>query len=245
MAFRGGFFVLASFPCLFYYDEALRRNQNDEAMTSDKSTEFRQTSSDLLELRNARTDAKLMRSHDASLFLKGPKKIEGCRVKVGDTTCEFEGQFLVDCCKQHQAEVCSDFRNYSVTSMPPHCDEFQGGTMGGFCSPEEEASMKKTTCLNDAGKSEKKKAMQKLRPEPTPVCRLKELGGNCDKEWLSPECCDMYKVFTCQKRRREKSDEQLSNCYKFTGRGIHRSACADQANKLAVETNYAVGNCQR
>eukprot|EP00928_Gymnodinium_smaydae_P023707 TRINITY_DN1945_c0_g1_i2.p1 TRINITY_DN1945_c0_g1~~TRINITY_DN1945_c0_g1_i2.p1 ORF type:complete len:169 (-),score=22.49 TRINITY_DN1945_c0_g1_i2:148-603(-) len=107
MAFLCGFFGLAIFPCLFYYDEALRRNTGDE----------------VLELRAARTDAKLVRSHDASLGFKDQQP--HCNVTVGDTTCEYPGRSLSPgCCKAYQEEVCYGFKERDVTfwTQPP-CDK--------------------------------------------------------------------------------------------------------------------------
>eukprot|EP00928_Gymnodinium_smaydae_P023713 TRINITY_DN1945_c0_g4_i1.p1 TRINITY_DN1945_c0_g4~~TRINITY_DN1945_c0_g4_i1.p1 ORF type:complete len:170 (-),score=19.53 TRINITY_DN1945_c0_g4_i1:120-629(-) len=127
MAFLCGFFGLAIFPCLFYYDEALRRSTGDEALRKDESSEsseFRQMPSDLLELRTARTDAKFVRSHDASLFLKR-NELPQCVVTVGDTKCEYPKKALSpECCKAYQEEVCYGFkeRNNTFRNKPP-CDE--------------------------------------------------------------------------------------------------------------------------
>eukprot|EP00928_Gymnodinium_smaydae_P023712 TRINITY_DN1945_c0_g3_i1.p1 TRINITY_DN1945_c0_g3~~TRINITY_DN1945_c0_g3_i1.p1 ORF type:complete len:192 (-),score=27.90 TRINITY_DN1945_c0_g3_i1:174-749(-) len=124
MAFLRGFFGLVIFLCLFYCDEALRRDVGDESFRDNESSAFGHVSSDLLELRAARTDAKLVRSHETSLSskaskdskaFKGKNKKRRCKVKVGDTTCEFPGRSLSPkCCNEIQKKVCHGFKEQNV-----------------------------------------------------------------------------------------------------------------------------------
>eukprot|EP00928_Gymnodinium_smaydae_P100166 TRINITY_DN9762_c0_g1_i1.p1 TRINITY_DN9762_c0_g1~~TRINITY_DN9762_c0_g1_i1.p1 ORF type:complete len:261 (-),score=45.75 TRINITY_DN9762_c0_g1_i1:125-907(-) len=254
MAYHCGFFGLAIFPCLFYYDEALRRDAHAEALHSDASSELRQMSSDQLELRDARIDAKL----DASLYFKrGAKKSEGeskfqaekmsegCRVKVGDTHCEFAGPFSSECCELQQAEVCVELEREYLNVSYPVCDKINGTVRKkNQCSVAEKEAVRKTNCLHNAIVSEKRRAKQELTLEPTAVCPLKKPTYTCEMHWLSPACCEQRQFQLCRPYKKEING---TVCDKFKGKELKDSnwrACHNQADLWAIEKNGFVGNCQ-
>eukprot|EP00928_Gymnodinium_smaydae_P094335 TRINITY_DN7906_c0_g2_i1.p1 TRINITY_DN7906_c0_g2~~TRINITY_DN7906_c0_g2_i1.p1 ORF type:complete len:155 (-),score=16.62 TRINITY_DN7906_c0_g2_i1:146-610(-) len=144
MASLCGFFVLAIFSCSFHYDEALRRDADDEALISRASSELGRASSDRLALRFASVNANLVRSHDTSLFFKrgGEEKPKEprtwkflkwmpmkstpvCPVKLPDSTCELEW-LSPDCCYAKHIVVCKAAEKLGKPVTSEVCDNFSG-----------------------------------------------------------------------------------------------------------------------
>eukprot|EP00928_Gymnodinium_smaydae_P023710 TRINITY_DN1945_c0_g1_i5.p1 TRINITY_DN1945_c0_g1~~TRINITY_DN1945_c0_g1_i5.p1 ORF type:complete len:290 (-),score=36.76 TRINITY_DN1945_c0_g1_i5:106-924(-) len=246
MAFLCGFFGLAIFPCLFYYDEALRRSTGDEALRKDESSEFRQIPSDLLELRSARTDAKLVRSHDASLVFKGNQP--RCKVTVGNTTCEYPGRSLSpDCCKTEQELVCYGFkeRNIAFWTQPP-CDKL---------NLERNPSMKACKNLKDGlylmknkEGMECMKAKLKGDPGQQPLCKVKVGGTTCEfpNRSLSPACCKETQTMVCHAFKEQKATIFVKTppCNKLNlSMEPSMEGCMNAADANYVKTNNEGKQC--
>eukprot|EP00928_Gymnodinium_smaydae_P094337 TRINITY_DN7906_c1_g1_i6.p1 TRINITY_DN7906_c1_g1~~TRINITY_DN7906_c1_g1_i6.p1 ORF type:complete len:266 (+),score=23.55 TRINITY_DN7906_c1_g1_i6:171-968(+) len=264
MASLCGVFGLAIFLCLFYYNEALRRDSNVEALGSDESVELRQMSSDLVEHRGVRTNAKLDTSFVSKRGGEGGKKKQkekgkggnkpqGTKGKKSEGTsvcplknltgmCQMEG-LSPACCEQHQHSKCEKYKNEKGFSWTV-CDKFKNRRY--------EAASLLTACNNiaDILANDKNYARGNCQPkptlEPTSACPLKNLTGMCQMEGLSPACCEQHQHAECDKYKNEKGFS-WTVCDKFKNRRYEadgfRTACNNPADNAATDKNYALGNC--
>eukprot|EP00928_Gymnodinium_smaydae_P081333 TRINITY_DN6487_c0_g3_i1.p1 TRINITY_DN6487_c0_g3~~TRINITY_DN6487_c0_g3_i1.p1 ORF type:complete len:351 (+),score=45.37 TRINITY_DN6487_c0_g3_i1:48-1055(+) len=197
MASLCGFFGLVIF-LYFYYAEAVRRQVVDEALSSNESAELRQLSSDLLELRDARTNTKLVRSHDASLFFKngGVKKQEEftgarlCHVKVVNDFVEVEN-LSAPCCKGNQAWVCSKFKTYRENWTHPSCDKLNSRALDETaCSNEADKAI-----LENSGPLES--AMTEEFTKLFPKCVVEVEDDTCTMGHMTERCCEDSHAYYC------------------------------------------------
>eukprot|EP00928_Gymnodinium_smaydae_P010641 TRINITY_DN1400_c0_g2_i2.p1 TRINITY_DN1400_c0_g2~~TRINITY_DN1400_c0_g2_i2.p1 ORF type:complete len:511 (-),score=116.47 TRINITY_DN1400_c0_g2_i2:205-1593(-) len=208
MASLRGFFGLAISLCLFYYDEALRRDADDEDLSSRESSEFRKVSSDLLELRDARTNAKSVRSHDAR---EEEKEVSSNLLELRDARTNAK---LV---RSHDASFF--FK--------------RGGDKTKEKKEEQKGDEETKDWENDGDEDETKEGEKKVttKKKKSTGCPVKVAESTFKYEGLSSMCCEDLQAWVCHGFKDYEVSWKRPLCDKFSVRSEMSEMCTGQSDE--------------